>query len=169
MVLLNQREATAGGGYYGTLIGDWRRKGIYTSYQAECIARMPKEELVAVIIKAQHHCQSDSKSYGKMKLPFIQHEYILLWQKKQTTMLSLLLALAKQQYQRLTGTWKNIVRMVLVGLGGQATLPEIYAAVEAGVPEQLATNSKWHEKVRQTLNQNREMFRSVDRGLWAIA
>ena len=67
LVLLNQREATVGGGYYGTIIGDLRQNGRYVSYQAECIARMPADELAAVIIKAQHHCQSDGRAYGNMK------------------------------------------------------------------------------------------------------
>lgn len=31
LVLLNQRDATLPGGYYGTIIGDWRRDGVYTS------------------------------------------------------------------------------------------------------------------------------------------
>ena len=79
IALLNQREATKGGGVYGTIIGDWRRQGKYTSYQAECIARMPSEELAAVLIKAQHNTVSDSRSYAAMKMPRIMHEYIILW------------------------------------------------------------------------------------------
>jgi len=169
LVLLNQREATKSGQYYGTIIGDWRRNGIYTSYQAECIARMPKDELAAVLIKAQHNCQSDSKSYGSMKLPFILHEYILLWKKREISRLLLLGNLAKQQHARLTGTWKNIVKSTLSHLGGQADLVRLYDAVAHNAPQKLADNEFWRDKVRQVLNQNPELFRSVDRGVWAIA
>lgn len=169
LVLLNQREAVKAGGYYGTIIGDWRRNGIYTSYQAECIARMPKDELAAVIIKQQHNCQSDSKSYAKMKLPFILHEYILIWQRKSVTMLVMLGDLARQQYARLTGTWKNIVKTVLVQLGGTAKLTDIYDAVSAAAPSKLANSNTWREKVRQVLNQHPEMFAPVERGTWRIA
>ena len=42
-----------------------------TSYQAEMIARMPSNELAAVIIKMQHNCLSDRKTYGRMKLPML--------------------------------------------------------------------------------------------------
>ena len=169
LVLLNQRDATLPGGYYGTIIGDWRRKGVYTSYQAECIARMPKDELAAVLIKGQHNCQSDAKSYGRMKLPMIMHEYIILWQKKAAPILVLLRDLAISQHQRLVGTWKNIVKSVLVALGGKASTTEIYEKVAEQAPDKLSTNSEWKAKVRQTLNQNRNLFASDERGVWALA
>jgi len=169
LVLLNQRDATTPGGYYGTIIGDWRRNGVYTSYQAEMIARMPRDELAAVMIKAQHNCQSDSKQYGRMKLPFILHEYILLWQKKAVPVLVMLGQLARQQHARLTGTWKNIVKSVLVQLGGRADLAVLYETVAKAAPQKLAENGSWREKIRQTLNQNPDLFRPVQRGTWAIA
>lgn len=169
LVLLNQREATSANGYYGTIVGDWRRNGVYTSYQAEMIARMPRDELAAVIIKAQHNCQSDGKQYGRMKLPFILHEYVLIWQKKAAPMLVLLGQLARQQHARLVGTWKNIVKAVLVQLGGSADLATVYETVAKAAPQKLAENNNWREKIRQTLNQNPQMFTSVQRGTWAIA
>ena len=169
LVLLNQREATAGGGYYGTIIGDWRRGGAYTSYQAEMIARMPKTELAAVMIKMQHNVQSGSKSYGNMRLPFILHEYILLWQKKSVPVLSMLQSLAQQQYARLTGTWVNVVKMALIRVGGKAPLNDLYAQIEKSAPERLATNQHWREKVRQTLNRNTDVFKPIERGVWAVA
>lgn len=168
LVLLNQREATAGGGYYGTIIGDWRRGGVYTSYQAEMVARMPKAELAAVMIKMQHNVQSGSKSYGTMRLPFILHEYILLWQKKSVPMLSMLQSLAQQQYARLTGTWVNIVKVALIRAGGKAPLSDLYAQIEKSAPERLATNQHWREKVRQTLNRNTGIFKPMERGVWAV-
>lgn len=168
-MLLNQREAVKPGAFYGTIIGDWRREGIYTSYQAEAIARMPAEELAAVIIKQQHNCQSDSKSYGRMKFPFIQHEYVIVWQKKSVPMLHFFRNLCCQQYNRLTGTWKNIVRSVLASLGGEAKLADIYDAVAKSAPEKLAATGTWKEKIRQTLNQNPQLFRSSERGVWAVA
>jgi len=169
LVLLNQREATKAGGYYGTIIGDWRRKGIYTSYQAEMIARMPKDELAGVLIKAQHNCTSGSKEYGSMKLPFILHEYILLWKKKASPTLVLLRNLAQQQYSRLTGTWKNVVKIVMMQLGGASELSAIYKAVADAAPEKLADNPHWKAKVRQTLNQNADMFKPVSTGVWTVA
>lgn len=169
LVLLNQRHATKAGGYYGTLIGDWRRGGSYTSYQAEMLARMPKDEVAAVIIKAQHNCVSDAKAYGRMKLPRIMHEYLILWQKKADPVLVVLKKMAQAHADRLAGTWRNIVRMVMLTLSKPSSLDEIYAAVSAGAPERLAENPNWKAKIRQILNQNRELFQSVERGVWSLA
>jgi hypothetical protein len=158
MVLLNQREATRSGGVYGALIGDWRRGSVYTCYMAEMITRMPRDELASVIIKAQRNCMSDSKSYGRMQFPMIVHEYLVLFSKKAKPTLILLSGLAREQQQRLHGTWKAIVRSVLVQLQGRAPLAAIYDAVAKGAPERLSSNPSWQAKVRQVLNSNASDF-----------
>ncbi|WP_321935580.1 hypothetical protein [Paraburkholderia sp. J8-2] len=167
LALLNQREATIPGGYYGCIIGDWRRNGVYTSYQAEIIARMPATELAGVLIKAQHNAQSSFKSYGKMKLPFITHEYILLFSRKRATVLAVLGAIASQAQARLQGTWRNVVRSVLMQLGGKAPLSAIYEKVSTST-DKIESNSTWREKVRQTL-QIYPDFCPVEKGVWALA
>lgn len=167
-VLFNQREATRAGGIYGTLIGDWRRQGKYTSYQAELIARLPSEELAAIIIKQQHNVVSDGKSYGAMTLPKIMHEYLLLWRKKEKPLLVLLSHMAREQQARLTGTWKNIVRCVLTHLDGKADLSSIYEKISSSAPEKVAGNPSWMAKVRQVLNSNETLFQSSDRGVWVL-
>lgn len=171
IALLNQRDATKPGGYYGTIIGDKRRAGRYVSYQAECIARMPASELAAVLIKQQHNVTSDSRTYRGMKLPRVTHEYICLWRRPEaiTSFLTDLAGMAQQQSARLTSTWKALVRTVLVSLGGQATLSQIYEKVAKNAPERLASNPHWQAKVRQTLNQNQSFFAPVDRGIWSLA
>ena len=171
IALLNQREATTGGGYYGTIIGDWRRNGRYTSYQAECIARMPSDELAAVLIKQQHNTVSDSRVYSRMKMPRILHEYIQLWQKPKViaSFLSDLSIMARQQSARLASTWKSLVRTVLMTLGGTADLATIYEKVSENAPERLANNPNWKAKVRQILNQHRDHFASCERGIWTLA
>ena len=81
LALLNQRLATVLGGYYGIIIGDVRHTGRYTSFQADIIAKFHKEELRAVLIKAQHHVGSDATTYKYLRLPRIRHEYVILWQR----------------------------------------------------------------------------------------
>lgn len=171
IALLNQREATRGGGYFGTIIGDWRRQGRYTSYQAECIARMPAAELAAVLIKQQHNTVSDARAYAGLKLPRILHEYIILWQKPKViaSFLGDLAAMARQQSARLASTWKVVVRVVLQALGGMADLATIYSKVAEAAPERLAANPNWQAKVRQVLNQNKDQFASPERGVWTLA
>lgn len=168
VALLNQRNATKPGGVYGTIIGDKRRNGIYTSYQAECIARMPQSELLAVLIKAQHNTMSGFKQYRNMEMPFILHEYIILWKKKAVSQFVLLSNLANEQAARLRGSWRSIIRNVMMSLGGQASLAQVYEAVEKGATDRVKENSHWKDKVRQILNSTGE-YQSISRGVWAIA
>ena len=171
IALLNQREATLPGGFYGTIIGDKRKAGSYISYQAEAIARMPANELASVMIKHQHNVMSSSRSYRGMRLPRITHEFIILWQKPQaiTSFLSDIAIMALQQSKRVGSTWKAVVRNVLIRLGGAAPLAKIYEAVAQNAPERLAANPNWDAKVRQVLNQNRDIFASTERGIWSLA
>ncbi len=168
VALLNQRESVKGDGIYGTIIGDWRRQGKYTSYQAECIARMPASELVSVIIKQQHNTTSGRKSYGPMVFPLIEHEYILLWRKKSCTTYHLLSTMAIEQGKRLRGVWRTIIRTVMISLGGKASLKDIYQSVAIGCPDRIKQNPHWQEKVRQVLNSTGD-YRSVERGVWQLS
>lgn len=168
-VLLNQREATRPGGVYGTLTGDIRKGGRYTSLQAEYIARMPKNELKAILIKTQHNTVSSSKSYGKMRYPFIQHEYILLWERARTGTYQVLAAITRQNDRHVKGTWRAILRHALTTLGGEAPLERIYQQVSKTAPSsRLAANENWQAKVRQVLQRHRD-FANRDRGVWALA
>lgn len=167
-VLLNQRDSTLPGKYYGTIIGDYRKNGKYVSYQAEMIARMPSEELAAVIIKAQHNCMSDAKAYSNLKLPRIVHEYILLWQKKSMPVLVMLGNIAREQAARLKETWKSVINLVLQRLGGKASLKEIYEEVAAAAPDKCVQNPSWQAKVRQVLNST-DRYTSSERGVWQFA
>lgn len=45
--------------------------------------RMPKKELQAVLIKQQHNVASGGRDYP-LRLPRIMHEYVILWQRRQT-------------------------------------------------------------------------------------
>jgi hypothetical protein len=168
LVLMNQRYATKPGGVYGTLIGDMRRNGRYSSYQAECIARMPASELASVIIKLQHNTMSGGKSYGKMKFPRIEHEYLLLWKRSEMPVYVFLKEVARKAQSRLQGAWKNVVRQCLMELGGKSDLQALYKKV-ADRCDKVLENQNWQAKVRQVVNQNPDQFRSVERGVWALA
>jgi hypothetical protein len=169
IALMNQRTATLPGGYFGTIIGDQRKDGKYCSMQAEAIARMPASELAAVLIKQQHNVQSSSKTYGRMKFPMIMHEYVLIWQRREQTTISMLASIAKQAQARLTGTWKSVVRQCLIEAGGKAELSEIYPIVEKNAPQKAANNPHFREKIRQILQTHPDQFKRSERGVWALA
>lgn len=156
---------------YGTLIGDLRKDGRYVSYQAEAISRMPANELVSVLIKAQHNTVSGKNTYSNMKHISITHEYLMLWQKPKAP-LSLLIDLsgmARQANNRLQSVWKVIVAQAMRSLGGKATLSDLYAKIAEAAPEKLQNNENWKAKVRQTLQLHQSMFASQERGEWSLA
>jgi hypothetical protein len=168
-MLLNQRSATEASGYYGLLIGDLRRSGSYRSFQADMVARLPANELCSILIKQQHHCQSDGRRY-RLQQPRILHEYIVLWQKpgQTTCYLSVLRTMAAQQQRRLTGTWRAVVYQAMVELGGTVELPALYACPANRGTEKLANNANWQAKVRQTLQLHPALFTSSARGRWQL-
>jgi len=83
IALKNQRHATRAGGVYGAIIGDVRKGGAYSSYQADLIVRMPRKELLTVLIKQQHNVASNGRDYP-LRLPRIMHEYVLIWHRRRT-------------------------------------------------------------------------------------
>jgi hypothetical protein len=71
------------GGVLAVLIGDKRKAGKYYPLTRSLLNNQNIGELRAIIIKVQHHCRSDSRSYGAGN-PFlipIRHEYCLIFQK----------------------------------------------------------------------------------------
>jgi len=62
---------------------DWRRpprQGKYTAIIRD-VLNFPHGEIRSVIIKVQHNCTSDRKSYGKLEDPPIKHEYCIVFRK----------------------------------------------------------------------------------------
>lgn len=61
--------------------------------------------------------------------------------------------------------WKTMVMNVIKELGGQASLEDIYKAIE---PRRPPTNNWWREKVRQTLGRHKDFLR-VGQAEWSLA
>ena len=102
-----------------------------------------------------------------MTWPMITHEFVLVWQKQACTTYHLLGALARSHSQRLQGTWRAVIRTVMISLGGRATLETVYAAVAAGCPDRVARSASWKAKVRQVLNSTGE-YVATRRGEWSL-
>ncbi len=73
-------EALEMGGRLAVLIGDVRRAGTYTPLIKD-VLNFPYGEIRSVIIKVQHNCTSDRKSYGRMEDVPIRHEYCVVFKK----------------------------------------------------------------------------------------
>lgn len=162
VMLLNQREAARKGGLYSTLIGDLRSKGRFRSFQADYIQMMPRDELVSVVIKAQHNCVSDRHVYHGRFIP-IQHEYLIIWEKKAARLFQLAFEKAVELKRQGDMNWRSLLRIILARLGGQAGLREIYCEVEREAPEYVRSRPNWMAKVRQQLQYH---FDPVSRGVW---
>lgn len=163
VMLLNQREATRNGGVYATLIGDTRRGGKFKSYQADFIKMMPESELISVTIKEQHNCLSDGRVYNGNFIPIL-HEYLLIWQKSSKSLYAIGLETATEKMRQIASTWRAVIRIALMKLGGTATLKLIYDEVAKAAGDMVAKNSNWQAKVRQQLQIH---FTNVERGVWA--
>ena len=80
--LLRCAGALTPGGHLAVLVGDIRKSGRYYSMPAEILShRGAFGELRSILIKVQHHCTSDRKTYAPLKDPPIRHEYCLLFRR----------------------------------------------------------------------------------------
>lgn len=168
LALFNERASVESGGLYGCLIGDKRRNGLYVSYQAGLIDRLPARELKSVIIKQQFHTRSESRRYARLRYPRVLHEYLLLWERPAATqvLIGVLAELACQYQRRIRATWKTVVQASLLDLGGRATLETLYARVGHGPHVE---NHHVHEKIRQTLGLHPDTFVREAPGTWRLA
>ncbi len=73
-------DALVVGGRLAVLIGDVRRAGQYTPIIRD-ILNFPHGQIRSIIIKVQHNCTSDRKSYGRLEDPPIKHEYCVVFKK----------------------------------------------------------------------------------------
>lgn len=164
VMLMNQRDATRDGGLYATLIGDMRKKGQFWSFQADYQLMMPKSELISVAIKMQHNCQSNGRNYGGSFVPIV-HEYLLIWKKTSKSLFAIGYETAKDIQQKVAATWRSVIRLALMKLGGQATLSRIYEEVSKVAGDLITHNANWQAKVRQKLQIH---YTNVERGVWAL-
>lgn len=164
VMLMNQRDAARDGGLYATLIGDMRKAGKFWSFQADYQMMMPKSELISVAIKMQHNCASNGRSYGGSFIP-IMHEYLLVWKKSPKSLFAIGYEAAIDIQQKIASTWRSVIRLALMKLGGQATLSRIYDEVSKVAGDLMAQNKNWQAKVRQKLQAH---YTNVERGIWAL-
>ena len=167
--LENIYDCLTADGAFSVLIGDVRQKGVYYPLQADLVQLAPGT-LDGIIIKTQHNCQSDAKTYrgGKPFIP-IQHEYILNFRKNRLIVgiLDNTLAISRRLENLARANWTKLVRIALETCGGRnAPLQQIYEVIERNAPQTVATRPNWQARVRATLQSN---FQSSQRGLWSLA
>lgn len=75
-------DALASGGRLAVLVGDVRRRGKYYQLGKHVMDLDGKiGDVRSVIIKAQHNCRSDGRTYHRLEDPRIRHEYCIVFKR----------------------------------------------------------------------------------------
>ena len=95
--------------------------------------------------------RSANYSYGKRNFFLIEHEYVVVYKKPSGYEIAYVVP-KKYSFDirdSKCATWKDVVFSVLQNISEEASLNEIYAALEGHKKTQ--TNPHWKDKIRQVL------------------
>lgn len=161
---LKQFTAMEKGGRMFILMGDIKKRGKLYSMLLDIAKPGTVEQ---IIIKTQHNCVSDRRSYSGKFVP-IMHEYLLVLRKDAPLIfdVSMNRTVSCDVRDCKGSTWRDIVASVLEDAGGPLPLSAIYEKIDGH--KRCQTNKAWKDKIRQTLQIN-ACFRSTERGVWAMA
>lgn len=173
--VLRGYTAMPAGAYQAVVVGDVRRKVDGKSVFKSMLADMAiPGEMVQLLVKMQHNTVSGrGSSYGSKRNFFlIEHEFIAVIKKPSGYEIAYVVpkkyAMDIRDSQT-SATWKDVVCAVMRNLGGEASLEEIYAAIEGH--NKAKANPHWRDKVRQVLQRLQEagLTTNVRRGVWSMA
>ncbi len=162
-IVMKYYSAMAPGAKMSILMGNVRRNGRYYSMLNDIVK---PGELVQTLVKIQHNCMSNGRTYSNRNFYPTDHEDILVIRKPEGYLIVFKTPVTKELDIRdsKSATWKDVVMSVLNKLGRNASLDEIYREVEGH--EKCRTNPNWQAKVRQTLQY---FAQHPARGQWAAA
>lgn len=151
------------GGRLAVLCGDIRKKGKLYSQPMSLV--LPGT-LESIVIKEQHNCWSDHRSYSGNFIPIV-HEYLLIMKKEQ--LLFIPFSYRKESHIDIRdakmASWRNILIETMQSIGREVELSELYLALEGH--KKTTQNRHWKEKIRQTLLLH-DCFIQVKRGVWRL-
>lgn len=163
LAVMNIHDACEVGGHYGILMGNLRKEGSYYNLSS-LVERVAPGTLVDEIIKVQHNCSSDSRSYAG-KLVRIAHEKLLVFRRGGPgSSVLFLVTVQKRASSMVSCTWRAAIRRILQG--NTLPLAEIYKRIESFA--ETKANQHWTAKVRQVL-QDERFFDRVDTGVYRLA
>lgn len=163
LAVMNIHDACEVGGHYGILMGNLRKEGRYYNLSS-LVERVAPGTLVDEIIKIQHNCTSDSRSY-RGRIVRIAHEKLLVFRRGgRDSSVFFLVTMHKRANAMVATTWRAAVRRILQGQ--TLALAEIYKRIEHFA--EAKGNQHWMAKVRQVL-QDARFFERVDTGVYRLA
>lgn len=154
-------------GMLAILVGDIRSKGTLYSMQDDMM-KIGKYE--SFIVKAQHNCISDNRSYNKPFIPIVT-EYLMLFRKVAGFMVSFTKTVRGEVDIRKSTdasiTWNTLIRTTMENMGGTATLKQLYCALEKHPKSQK--NKNYDARIRATIYQNTKDFVKCDSGKYKLS
>ncbi len=158
---MKQFAAMEKGGRMFVLMGDIKKKGQLYSMILDIAKPGTVEQ---IIIKAQHNCVSDSRSYSGRFVPIV-HEYLLVLRKDAPMIFNVKISKNVQSDMRdlKSTTWRDVIISIMEYEERPMTLNEIYAHVEGH--KRCENNPHWKDKVRQVLQKTQGIVR-VNRGVY---
>ena len=152
------------GGRMFILMGDVKKRGKLYSMLLDIAKPGTVEQ---IIIKAQHNCVSDRRTYTG-KFVAIVHEYLLVLRKDSPLIFEVQTTKHQQGDMRdMEGaTWRDVVAAVLEDAHKPLSLKEIYERVDGH--KKCQSNPHWTDKIRQVV-QNEKFFSHVERGVYGLA
>ncbi len=161
---LKQYASLEKGGRMFVLMGDWKKNGVLHSMLCDIAKPGTLEQ---IIIKMQHNCVSDQRTYGSNNFVPIVHEYLMVLRKDAAVIIPICLPTKRKMDMRdsLSATWRDVVAAVMEDSRKPLTLTDIYEQVSGH--KKCKANPNWRAKVRQTLYINNVFKRSGD--AWTLA
>lgn len=164
-VIMKYYAALEKGAQMSVLMGDVRRKGHFYSMLTDIVK---PGEMQQLIVKAQHNCVSNGRTYANRGFVPIEHEFLMVLKKPDGFLIGY--SIPKEYSVDIrdskTATWTDVVFAVVNGKD-ECTLTYLYTQIE-GCGKAKA-NPHWKEKIRQVLNQHPALFHQKQRGVWTAA
>lgn len=163
-VVMKYYSSMAPGAKMSILMGNVRRNGRYYSMLNDIVK---PGELVQTMVKIQHNCVSEGRTYSNRNFYPTDHEDILIIKKPSGYEIVFKVPILYKTDIRdsKTATWKDIVAAVMDKLGHEVSLDRIYDEIKDH--DKCKANPNWQAKIRQTLQMGN--FKNIKRGVWAAA
>lgn len=166
-IIMKYYSAMSPGSYMSILMGDVRRNGKCYSMLNDMVK---PGELQQIIIKGQHNCVSNSRTYGNSNFVPIEHEYLYVLKKAMDAYFINFMLPAKKELDirdSKSASWCDVFQAVLNQLGGKAHYTEIVKQVSGR--KKAEGNNHLPEKTRQVLRAYSKVFTACGNGYYALA
>lgn len=165
-VVMKYYAAMEPGSRMAILMGDVRRGGLH-SMLTDIVKPGSLEQ---IIIKAQHNCVSNGRSYAHKNFVPLVHEYLMVLKKMSPFMMDYQLPIKKSIDIRDSqkASWRDVVLAVMYKIKS-GFLDAIYNEIKDHI--KCLFNKHWKDKVRQVLQQLRNvgLVKNPQKSFWALA